>query len=121
MVFALDSESGELLALPSPVESAAHCKPIDVQDGYWLFFADDGSPLEARFEHPRRSEDSIDPPGPFTLERPMSGRWLQERLEQVVSVNGYGLTRIDDVVETLKVNRAKRAAADNSWRRKGNA
>jgi hypothetical protein len=49
---------------------------------FGLFFADDGSPLEARFERPNRR-------GPFTvsgtykLQRALSGRWLQERLDQV--------------------------------------
>ena len=45
MVFALDKDSGELLALASATEAPDHCKPVDVRDGYWLFFADDGSPL----------------------------------------------------------------------------
>ena len=43
MVFALDNDDGGLHAFPSPVEAAAHCKGVDVDDGYWRFFADDGS------------------------------------------------------------------------------
>ena len=108
MVFALDRDNGGLLAFSSPVETDAQCKRIDVMDGFWLFFDEDGSPLEARFEHVIQSEDSVDPPGAYTLERPMSGLWLQERLALVVTVNGCGLTTVAELVETLKINRGKR-------------
>ena len=111
-MFALDRDNGELLALTSPVETDTHCKPIDVKDGFWLFFDDDGSPLEARFEHANQSENSADPPGAYALERPMSGLWLQERIAQVVTVKGCGLTTVAELVETLKVNRGKRVAGN---------
>ena len=107
-VFALDKDDGTLLALSSPAEVSAHCKSIDVRDGYWLFFADDGSPLLARFE--RRGADdgeSLDP-GPWSLERAMSGLWLQERLARLTSVSGCGLESVADLEELLKVNRSKR-------------
>jgi hypothetical protein len=107
MMFALDKETGELLALASPVEAPARCKPIDVKDGFWHFFAEDGSPLEARFDP---SEDPDEPPGPYSLERAMSGRWLQERLDQVGTVKGHGLSTVEGLVELLKINRGKRVA-----------
>jgi hypothetical protein len=110
MVFALDRDNGGLVAFSSPVETAAQCKRIDVKDGYWLFFDEDGSPLEARFEHVNQSENSADLPGAYTLHRAMSGLWLQERLAQVVTVKGGGLSTVADLVETLKVNRGKRVA-----------
>src|SRR4051812_45172632 len=111
MLFALDRDTGALLALPSLVEVAAQCKRFDVMDGFWLFFDEDGSPLEARFERMNRSAGSADLPGAYTLQRPMSGLWLQERLAQVVTVSGCGMTAVADLVETLKINRGKRAAA----------
>ena len=110
MVFALDRDNGELLVFSSPVETDTQCKRIDVRDGFWLFFAEDGSPLEARFEHLNQSDDSVDPPGAYTLERAMSGLWLQERLAQVVTVKGCAITTVAELVETLKINRGKRAA-----------
>jgi hypothetical protein len=112
MVFALDRDNGELLAFSSPVEIGAKCKGIDVRDGFWLFFDEDGSPLEARFEHVHQSEDSVDYPGAYALERPMSGLWLQERLAQIATVKGCGLTTVAELVETLKINRGKRVAGD---------
>ena len=39
MVFALDTDDGRLRAFPSADGAAAHCKAVDVEDGYWLFFA----------------------------------------------------------------------------------
>jgi hypothetical protein len=107
MVFALATGDGGLIAFPSAREAEAHCEGIDVGDGAWLFFADDGSPLEARFDRPNRR-------GPFTvsgtykLARALSGLWLQERLAEVKAVEGGGLTRIAELVEMLKVNRSKR-------------
>jgi hypothetical protein len=41
----------------------------------------------------------------------MSGRWLQERLDQVETVEGCGLASVEGLVELLKINRGKRAAA----------
>jgi hypothetical protein len=38
----------------------------------------------------------------------MSGLWLQERLAQVVTVKGCGITTVAELVEALKVNRGKR-------------
>ena len=112
MVFALDRDNGGLVALSSLVEADAHCKRIDVKDGFWLFFDEDGSPLEARFERVSQSEEAAAPPGAYTLHRPMSGLWLQERLAQVVTVAGCGLTNVAELVETLKINRGRRVTGD---------
>jgi hypothetical protein len=110
MVFALDTDDGGLLAFPATAEAVAHCKGIDVMDGFWLFFAEDGSPLEARFERVDQAGDSALNPGAYILQRAMSGLWLQERLAQIMRVEGCGLSTVAELVETLKVNRAIRAA-----------
>lgn len=107
MLFALDKDDGTLMAFESAAEVVARCKAVDVQDGYWRFFADDGSPLDARFERPAQPpEASV--PRTFELERAMSGLWLQERLSQVATVSGCGLGTVEDLVEVLKINRGKR-------------
>jgi len=95
------------MAFASAREAEAHCEGIDVGDGVWLFFADDGSPLEARFERPNR-RGLFTVSGTYKLARALSGLWLQERLAQVKAVEGGGLTSIAELVETLKVNRSKR-------------
>jgi hypothetical protein len=107
MLFALDKHDGTLMAFESAEQAAAHCKAVDVQDGYWRFFADDGSPLDARFDRPAQPPDA-DVPRSFTLERAMSGLWLQERVGQVATVSGCGLGTVEDLVEILKINRGKR-------------
>src|SRR5258708_22940479 len=108
MLFALDTEDGRLRAFASEDEAAPHCKVVDVEDGFWLFFAEDGSPLEARFV--KGPGDPTAAPLAYVLQRAMSGRWLQERLDQVAAVEGCGLATVEELVETLKINRGKRAA-----------
>ena len=107
-LFAFDKDDGTLVALSSTAEAASHCKAVDVQDGYWIFFSDDGSPLLARFEPQDPDDDTALGPGPYTLERAMSGLWLQEGLSRVTKVSGCGLATVADLEETLKVNRSKR-------------
>ena len=108
MLLALDKDDGRVLAFAAAEDADAHCKAVDVRDGFWLFFDEDGSPLEARFAHPdvpgRPPAESHE----FTLQRAMSGRWLQERIGEVRTVQGCGLSSIDELVEALKVNRSKR-------------
>jgi hypothetical protein len=101
-MFALSPSDGRLLAFASTDEAEAYCEGADVEKGTWLFFSEDGSPLEARFRRPAN--------GTYVLQRAVSGLWLQERLEQVRSVEGCGLKTLPAVVELLKVNRGKRAA-----------
>lgn len=105
MLFAFDKDTGEVVVLASPLEAPARCKPVDVKDSYWLFFADDGSPLEARFDPAEGPEDL---PGLYSLERAMSGLWLQERLERVARVTGGGICDVEGLAELLKINRGKR-------------
>jgi hypothetical protein len=115
VIFALDSDDGGLHAFASVEEAAAHCKGVDVYDGFWRFFAEDGSPLEARQDASAEPGDA-DPVYAYTLQRAMSGLWLQERLAQVVTVGGCGLTTVAELVEVLKINRGKRVQADSAGR-----
>jgi hypothetical protein len=119
MVFALDTDDGGLRAFSSTDEAVAHCKGVDVEDGYWLFFSEDGSPLEARFERVNQAPDPKAVSGAYILQRAMSGRWLQERLAEVMKVQGCGLTTVAELVETLKINRGKRAARGATTKQRG--
>ncbi|MGH8617170.1 MAG: hypothetical protein ACREUW_05725 [Burkholderiales bacterium] len=109
MIFTLATDDGSLLAFSSAPDAIAYCEGIDVKHGIWLFFSDDGSPLDARFERPTPKGQPVIGGGVYVLQRAMSGLWLQERLSQVKSVEGCGLSRLSEVIELLKVNRAKRA------------
>jgi hypothetical protein len=108
MLFALDREDGRVVAFSSESDISRHCKDVDVRDGYWLFYADDGSPLEARFLYPDRGGDAPPPSDEFALQRAMSGRWLQERIAEVTSVEGCGLSSSAELLEMLKINRGQR-------------
>ncbi len=108
MVFALANDDGGLLAFASAADAASHCKGMAVRDGKWYFFSDDGSPLDAKFEYPTPKGQPLVGSGAYTLQRAMSGLWLQERLAQVKSVSGCGLASLPEVVELLKINRSKR-------------
>ena len=113
LIFALDNDDGGLHAFPSEAEAVAYCKGVDVHDGFWRFFDEDGSPLEARWL--RSAEPgSVLSLSVYTLVRAVSGLWLQERLEQVVTVTGCGLTTIAELVELLKINRGKRVERDSA-------
>ncbi len=112
MLFALDNDDGALHAFASEDEAIAHCKGVDVLDGYWRFFNEDGSPLEARPIRGATPANGV-PPSVYILERAMSGLWLQERLAQIRGVSGCGLTSVDELVEVLKLNRAKRVQRDS--------
>lgn len=111
MIFALDMDDGTLLAFDSHDAAASACKAVDVEDGFWRFYADDGSPMEARFFRP-------DGPGPgsipsaYVLQRALSGLWLQERLGQVRRIEGCGIELLEELEEILKVNRGRQVALD---------
>lgn len=111
MVFALATKEGRLLAFASALEATSRCRVAGVREAKWLFFSDDGSPLEARFARPATRGKAKAAPGEYTLQRALSGLWLQERVAQVKTVAGCGLTCVAELVELLKVNRGKRAAA----------
>ena len=110
VVFALARSNGALRAFASVVDATCSCEGSEVKKSTWHFFADDGSPLEARFERPGPQDKDTTAAGAYMLHRAMSGLWLQERLEQVRKIEGCGLASVADLVELLKVNRSKRVA-----------
>jgi hypothetical protein len=111
MIFALATKEGRLLAYASAADATSRCREADVRGALWLFFSDDGSPLEARFAPPAGRKKAKATSAAYTLQRALSGLWLQERLAQVKRVEGCGPASIADLVELLKINRGKRAAA----------
>ena len=69
---------------------------------------------EARFERLSEPGNASAVSAAYTLQRAMSGLWLQERLAQVAAVSGCGLTTVAELVETLKINRGKRVTRDST-------
>ena len=114
VAFALDNDDGGLRAFSSIAEAVAHCKGVDVADGYWRFFAEDGSPLEAQWERLAEPGNDAHVFGAYTLVRAMSGKWLQERLAEVATVEGCGLSTVEELTEVLKINRGKRVMRDSA-------
>ena len=108
VIFALAKSGGVLLAFPSAVEAAARCKGSEVKVAAWRFYADDGSPLEARFERQALPGGATEVSDAYVLQRAMSGLWLQERLEQVRRIEGCGIANVAELAELLKINRGKR-------------
>lgn len=111
MIFALATKEGRLVAFASAADATSRCREAGAREALWLFFSDDGSPLEARFAPPTKGRKSKAASGSYILQRALSGLWLQERLAQVKQVEGCGPASVAELVELLKINRGKRAAA----------
>jgi hypothetical protein len=47
MIFGFATEAGVLKVFGSAAAAVAHCAGSDVAEGRWLFFAHDGSPMDA--------------------------------------------------------------------------
>ena len=86
-MFALARDDGGLVAFPSPGQAVSYCEGIDVEDGVWSFFAEDGSPLAAVFDQPNERGQFSVVSGQYSLQ-PASGPSLQERLGEIRAVGG---------------------------------
>ena len=54
MIFAAETEERSLHVFPDAFTAAAYCEGMDVEATVWLFWDDDGSPLEPRFTVPNK-------------------------------------------------------------------
>ncbi|OYT90145.1 MAG: hypothetical protein CFE43_19720 [Burkholderiales bacterium PBB3] len=54
MIFVVETEERTLIAFPSELEAVAHCEGLDVEAAVWLFWGDDGKPLEPQFTIPNK-------------------------------------------------------------------
>ena len=86
-MFALARDDGGLVAFPSPGQAVSYCEGVDVEDGVWSFFAEDGSPLAAVFDRPNKRGRFSVVSGRYSLQ-PASGPSLQDRLSEVRAVGG---------------------------------
>lgn len=93
MIFALATDDWGLMAFSGISDAVAYCERIDVEEGGWLFFAEDGTPLEPHFSKPST--------GPYFLRPASLGGSLREHLASVKSVEGLGLSTVADVTRVL--------------------
>ncbi|MEF3081091.1 hypothetical protein V3391_02525 [Luteimonas sp. SMYT11W] len=54
MIFAVETEERSLTVFPTEGDVVAYCEGLDVEVATWLFWAADGSPLEAEFITPNK-------------------------------------------------------------------
>ena len=100
MIFALATDDGTLMTFTSEGEAASYCEGVDVEDGGWAFFGENGAPLAARFSHPSQRSRFAVVSGSYSLE-PASGPGLAERLNEVKSVEGACFESIEQVKSHL--------------------
>ncbi|MES2491559.1 MAG: hypothetical protein V4607_17370 [Pseudomonadota bacterium] len=54
MIFVVETEERALTVFRTEGEAIARCEGVDVEADVWLFWARDGSPLEAEFTTPNK-------------------------------------------------------------------
>lgn len=110
MIFAAETEERSLHVFPDAFTAAAYCEGIDVEATVWLFWDDDGSPLEPQFTVPNKRGLFTGMNGIYHLvpardtERPA----LMESLGQIRQVISDGQF---STVETVREYVAQRMAA----------
>jgi hypothetical protein len=94
MIFAVETEERTLYAFESEAQAIAACEGLDVEAAVWLFWANDGSPLEPMFTVPNKRGLFKVKSGTYHLV-PSSEEHhahLAEALEEIVDVPGSGVS-----------------------------
>ena len=110
MIFALSTDDRTLSVFATAAEAIGYCEGIDVEDGIWLFFANDGTPLEPRFTQPNRRGRILVRSGTYILEPASAGVHLCDAIEGVAAVEGSGMSSLEDVRRHLHCGGASRGA-----------
>ena len=98
MVFGLSTDDHTLQVFQDADAAVSYAEGVDVEDGGWLFFADDGSQLEAVFLIPNQRGRFWVTSGRYLL-RPSTGKGhLLDHLDQIAGVDGpFGVTSVEAV------------------------
>jgi hypothetical protein len=90
MIFAAETEERSLHVFPDAETAASYCEGLAVEATLWLFWDDDGAPLEPKFTIPNRRGLFTGKNGLYHLVPMISGQhaFLQEALEQIRQVIG---------------------------------
>ena len=90
MIFAAETEERSLHVFPDAETAASYCEGIDVEATLWLFWDDDGLPLEPQFTIPNKRGLFTGTNGTYHLvkARDVQRGLLQEALAQIRQVIG---------------------------------
>jgi hypothetical protein len=90
MIFALETDAQTLDVFPDETAAISYCEGIDVEDGNWIFWDDDGIPLFAEFIVPNKREGNWLTNGKyhFVQTSEITQTPLLEALEHIGAVNG---------------------------------
>lgn len=100
MVFGLSTDDHTLQVFQDADAAVSYAEGVDVEDGGWLFFADDGSQLEAVFTEPNKRGWFWVQSGRYIL-RPSTAKGnLLNHLDQVARVAGPPVLASVEAVRT---------------------
>jgi hypothetical protein len=90
MIFAAETEELSLYVFDGEAEAIAHCEGLDVEAGTWVFWDDQGNPLEAQFTKPNKRGLFSAINGAYTLvpATPDHHAPLSEALEEILHFEG---------------------------------
>lgn len=90
MIFAAETEERSLHVFPDAETAASYCDGLAVEATIWLFWDDDGAPMEPQFTIPNKRGLFTATNGLYHLVRGRGDKqtFLQEALEQIRQVVG---------------------------------
>lgn len=90
MIFAAETEERSLHVFPDAETAASYCDGLAVEATLWLFWDDDGTPMEPQFTIPNQRGVFLGKNGIYHLVPDTSGQqtFLQETLEHIRQVVG---------------------------------
>jgi hypothetical protein len=90
LIFAVETEEQTLRVFRDEAHAVSHCEGLDVEAAIWLFWDNDGRPLEAEFTEPNRRGLLFVRNGRYRLvkARPDHHADLLEALERIKTVEG---------------------------------
>lgn len=106
MIFALATDSLELLVFSNESDAVAYAEGVDVEDGAWLFFSDAGKLLEPVFSVPNdRGRFSVQSGKYYLVEEKAASINLMDMLPTVSAVQGNApYDNIESVKQLLTFN-----------------
>ena len=90
MIFAVETEERTLRTFVNEAEAIAACEGLDVEAASWLFWSNDGTPLEPVFTVPNKRGLFTVKNGAYFLKlaEPLHHAHLSEAVDEVLSFEG---------------------------------